>query len=123
MSLEASESNHEESQFLSNENHGGFTLSEFMPVSMDDDGEDQESSDDDDTKEHLLKTNSCASRIKQNERKRKNSARASLTLPPTINISIYEEPKKALDQELEDEIRPFRQVKDQLVSFHLGNWN
>lgn len=101
-------------------------MSEFMPVSIDDDGEDQESSDDDDTKEHLLKTNSCASRIRENER-RKNSARKSLTLPPTITISVYVEPKVELDHELEEQIKPFRKMKDQFVSPTLvkmmSNWS
>jgi hypothetical protein len=40
MSLDASESNNEEDKLFVNDPNGGFTLSEFLPMCVDDEGED-----------------------------------------------------------------------------------
>jgi hypothetical protein len=50
-----------------------------------------------------VKTNSCASKVKENA-KRKNSMRGSFTLPTTADIKVCVEPKEEPDNDLEREI-------------------
>lgn len=89
----------------------GFTLSEFLPVTLEEEGIEQESSEDD-TKEHLVKTNSCASRIKQNS-KGTNSGRASYgaerSKPPKRQ---FIELSDQVDEDLDAELEPYRRVID-----------